>query len=203
MDAPCAAHGGPARRRYGISRGRRAQPQVLRCAGCLRGRRRAAGGALLPHPARWRGPPHLLDGPPPADRDLAVSLRLQPLLRVAARPDDQADEVVARVFIDRDVDLIGQPCVCVGGGCGWVGGWWGGGCGACMCCTPHLRRGHAAPPTCGAATLHPPPARAVVRGRAVVGVCPDDVLHHREAPLTQLVARAAGAGVERVEAHAR
>ena len=59
----------------------------------------------------------LLDTATTADGDLGVGLFLHALLGVAARPNDQADEVVARVLLLGNEDLavlLGRPPV-----------WWG------------------------------------------------------------------------------
>mmetsp|Transcript_40675 Transcript_40675/g.107505 ORF Transcript_40675/g.107505 Transcript_40675/m.107505 type:complete len:251 (+) Transcript_40675:347-1099(+) len=50
--------------------------------------------------------PHaVLDGTFPANHDLAARLALHPLLGVAARADERAEKVVARVLVDRHHDL--------------------------------------------------------------------------------------------------
>ena len=48
----------------------------------------------------------LLDAPFAADNDLGARLLLQGLERVAARPDDEADEVDLGMAVLRDQDLV-------------------------------------------------------------------------------------------------
>ena len=54
-------------------------------------------------------PAALLDRALAAHHDLAAALGLHALLRVAARPDDRAEEVVARVLFDRHDELAPTP----------------------------------------------------------------------------------------------
>ena len=66
----------------------------------------------------------ILDSTPAADHDLAARLALHALLRVATRPDDGAEEVVARVLFDWHDELAPTPLWhLVGGrqGAGWLG----------------------------------------------------------------------------------
>ena len=62
-----------------------------------------------------------LDATLPPDDDLGTSLLLHPLLRVAARADDEPDEIVPRVLLHGDVELLLEPGRAV------VGGWLEGG----------------------------------------------------------------------------
>jgi len=62
-----------------------------------------------------------LDATLPPDDDLGTSLLLHPLLCVAARADDEPDEIVPRVLLHGDVELLLEPGRAV------VGGWLEGG----------------------------------------------------------------------------